>query len=364
MALLQSAPAVGVDIGDGTVDIQPNATPITGLTPCTTYFFRVAASNTNGTVFGDILQFTTDCKPSVTTLPAAPSSAVTATLNGSLNPNGDPARYHTKYHFEYGLTSTYGSVTPDRNSTTGHDHSEEPVAGEPIGGLTESTTYHYRIVGVSDLGTSQGLDATFTTPPSTGPAGPQGTPGTNGTNGTNGVNGTNGAAGATGPTGTPGAQGVQGVTGSTGPAGKQGPSGLNGSDLIVQNGKGLLTIKSKTVLIGLSGRRAGQVRMPIFCTKKTGRSCAGTFKVRTINKINPSTTGKHFAKRRVTFFTGDYQLKLGALGVVIGELQPEKLDLARKIKSVAVQLSITVTDSIGNRQTIVQNGRLIARAHV
>jgi len=342
-----SAPQGGgfVAIGSGTSDVEPNAVEITGLTPCTVYHFTVTAGNPNGTSNGADETFKTDCPPSVTTLPASPGAATAATLNGSITSNSDTGGV---YHFEYGTTTNYGTSTPTRAFPGGHPP-EVPVPGEPIGGLTPQTVYHVRIVATNAQGTTNGNDVTFTTPPATGPTGPQGAQGAPGTNGTNGTNG------AQGP------QGLQGLTGATGPQGKQGPSGLNGSDLVVKNGKGLLKMKSSTVRIGLRGRRAGQIRLPIFCTRKTGRSCAGTLKVRTINKINPSTSGGHYKKRRVTFFTGDYQLKLGAVGVVIGELQPEKLDLARKVRSVAVQLSITVTDAVGNRQTIVQNGRLIAR---
>ena len=369
-ALGNTAPAVGVNIGDGTGPVQPNATPISGLAICSDYFFRIVATNANGSTAGNILQFKTDCPPTATTLPSGPSSATTATLNGSITPNGAA---NTTYAFEYGTTLPYSSVTPVRNAFPPTGFSDTPVSGEPIGGLLPETTYHYRLVATNAQGVGHGADMTFTTPSVNGPTGatgptggtgPTGAPGTNGTNGTNGVNGTNGAQGAPGVNGVNGAPGTPGATGKTGATGATGKTGLSGSDLVVQNGKGLLKIKSKTVKIGLTGRRAGQIRLPIFCTKKTGRSCAGTLKVRTINKINPSTSGGKFAKRRVTFFTGDYQLKLGAVGVVIGELQPEKLDLARKVRSIAVLISITVTDSIGNRQTILQNGRLIASAKV
>src|SRR5215475_2265161 len=49
--------------------------------------------------------------PSVTTNPATLIASFSAKLNGSLNPHG----LTTTFHFEYGLTTSYGSTTPPQN---------------------------------------------------------------------------------------------------------------------------------------------------------------------------------------------------------------------------------------------------------
>jgi hypothetical protein len=93
--------------------------------------------------------------PEVVTGAAQPGTT-TATLNGTVDPNGTAA----SYHFEYGTTTQYGLSTSTQSAGSGAD----PVAVQAtVSGLTPSTTYHYRLVadGV------EGADATFTTTAST-----------------------------------------------------------------------------------------------------------------------------------------------------------------------------------------------------
>ena len=88
---------------------------------------------------------------------AAQPGTTTATLNGIVNPDGTS----TSYHFEYGTTTSYGSTTPVQ--TAGSGMVDVPVQAT-ISGLTASTTYHYRLVGVPEGGAAvNGADATFTT---------------------------------------------------------------------------------------------------------------------------------------------------------------------------------------------------------
>ena len=79
--------------------------------------------------------------------------------------------------------------------------------------------------------------------------------------------------------------------------------------------------------------------------------------------MNPSSKrGVRKAKRRVTFATFEYQLAQGKSGVAITQMTPEKVDLLRLRRglgrTIGVTISVQVTDAIGNRQTIVRNGRL------
>jgi len=81
----------------------------------------------------------------------------TETVSGALNPNGA----ETKYSFEYGTTTAYGSKTAEASAGSGTARVEE---SKSISGLTANTTYHFRIVATNSHGTSRGLDRTFKTP--------------------------------------------------------------------------------------------------------------------------------------------------------------------------------------------------------
>ena len=90
--------------------------------------------------------------PAVTTGPADPVGQTTATLNGTVDPNGTARTWS----FEYGTTTAYGLKTPDESTAAG----DEPVAVQAaVQNLTASTTYHFRLVadGIT------GADSTFKT---------------------------------------------------------------------------------------------------------------------------------------------------------------------------------------------------------
>ena len=98
--------------------------------------------------------------PVVTTNPATKVAAFSATLNGSVNPRGVTAMVH----FQYGLTTSYGSNTPMQ---TQNGNMLRPVSAN-ITGLLANRTYHFRIVAHNNGGTSFGPDRSFTTLTATG----------------------------------------------------------------------------------------------------------------------------------------------------------------------------------------------------
>jgi plastocyanin len=98
--------------------------------------------------------------PAVTTNPATNVAAFSATLNSSVNPRGAT----TMVHFQYGLTTSYGSTTPVQ---TQNGKTLRPVSAN-ITGLLANRTYHFRVVGHNNGGTSFGVDRTFTTLTATG----------------------------------------------------------------------------------------------------------------------------------------------------------------------------------------------------
>ena len=94
--------------------------------------------------------------PTATTGSSSKLAQSSATVSGTVNPNGTD----TSYHFEYGTTASYGSSTPSTDAGAGT--ADVPVSAD-LTGLTSSTTYHFRLVAVSSAGTTNGADQTFTT---------------------------------------------------------------------------------------------------------------------------------------------------------------------------------------------------------
>lgn len=94
--------------------------------------------------------------PAATTGAATDVAQSSATVAGTVNPNGTA----TSYSFQYGTTTSYGSNTPSTSAGAG---TADVAASANLSGLASSTTYHYRVVAVSSAGTTDGADHTFTT---------------------------------------------------------------------------------------------------------------------------------------------------------------------------------------------------------
>jgi hypothetical protein len=134
---------------------------LSSLQPSTTYEYELTASNSKGTASGGIKSFTTlkEGSPQAPTVATEAASGITsngATLNGSVNPNGNS----TTYKFEYGtkekeLNKTTGTVSDLTGSTSQKVHLE--VNLEP------GTKYYFRISAANAGGTSTGSELNFTT---------------------------------------------------------------------------------------------------------------------------------------------------------------------------------------------------------
>ena len=136
---------------------------------------------------GKLLLGAPSLPPTVTTGAASDVTTEGATLAGTMNPQGAP----TSYRFQFGTTAAYGSQTASVPAGAG---TSAQAVSAVVSGLSASTTYHYRIVASNDLGTTNGSDATFTTPaapaiitpPPPGPSGQQGVLGATGAGGSTG----------------------------------------------------------------------------------------------------------------------------------------------------------------------------------
>jgi len=101
--------------------------------------------------------------PTVTTNAATKVTTTSATLNGDLKKTGAPTeKKHPGYidcevWFEYGKTTSYGYSTPEQSKSLAGSFSAS------ISGLDDDTTYHFRAVASSGVGTDYGSDMTFTT---------------------------------------------------------------------------------------------------------------------------------------------------------------------------------------------------------
>jgi len=304
---------------------------ILGLTGCTTYFFRIQATNGQGSTTGLTRSFRTDCKPTVTTLPATGVGATAATFNSRINPEGP----ETKYYYEY-IKVSGGPLlrTPavGQEVTIPAGHSESVPNSYPVDGLTPQTAYAVRVVAFNALGTTTGSAVGFVTT-GTGAAGPPG------------------AAGAPGAPGTPGAPGA--------PADNGGGSGLNKAILNLLSGdkRAMMRIDGQRLVVPTRGRFKGRLRIRILCRPIAVRTCSGTVKVRSRTKINPDSQGKNRRKTQVTFATSPVQLDRKKIGYAILQFNDQRLALLKRLKSVKVEVIAALIDGDNNRQNVRRNRR-------
>ncbi len=141
--------------GGSTTDVS---TVIGGLSPGTTYHFRVSGTNSLGTTHGSDLTFTTSAlPPTASTFFTGAISSTGATLNGFVNAFG----LSTAVSFDYGLTTAYGSnIAGTPTPVTGNGST---VVSAVLSGLSPGATYHYRVKATNSLGTANSSDRTFTT---------------------------------------------------------------------------------------------------------------------------------------------------------------------------------------------------------
>jgi hypothetical protein len=141
----------------------PVSADVTGLQPDKMYYFRLTATNQSGTATGEVSSFKTlkenTGPPTAVSKAATNVTALTATLNGTVNPGGTQAGCL----FEYGLTTAYGNQAPIyENPLNGNQPIE--VHWEATG-LVSGQTYHFRVVAYREgfVDVAYGTDMTFIT---------------------------------------------------------------------------------------------------------------------------------------------------------------------------------------------------------
>jgi len=95
--------------------------------------------------------------PGATTGAATNIGANEATLSGAVTQN----QWVTKYHIEYGPTTSYGTNLPIPDVGLVSETGE--AVQQVVAKLKQATTYHYRVVASNAAGTTDGADQTFPT---------------------------------------------------------------------------------------------------------------------------------------------------------------------------------------------------------
>jgi hypothetical protein len=132
---------------------------LSGLTPGTTYYFRVVAINSAGTTKGSIVSFIIVAQPPTVATAAADNISVTgATLHGTVNPNG----LATTAFFEYGTDNTMGVFTATTSQNLGSGTTGQSLTAS-ISSLPAVTRHYFRVTATNSAGTSKGSIVFFDT---------------------------------------------------------------------------------------------------------------------------------------------------------------------------------------------------------
>ncbi|MFH0889109.1 MAG: hypothetical protein V1871_07885 [Planctomycetota bacterium] len=151
-------------VGSGTNIVLIN-TDIGGLTENTQYNFRIVATSFAGITYGTNRTFTTTAPPVPTcvTKPATNITTNSATLNGTVNPNG----ISTNAFFNHGSTTSYENTTTSQSIGSG---AISLTVSANISGLTSNSVYNFRVSGTNSFGTTYGDNLTLTTGNTSGSA--------------------------------------------------------------------------------------------------------------------------------------------------------------------------------------------------
>ena len=133
--------------------------PIEGLSSYTTYHYRLVASNSIGTTYGNDEAVTTlpPLLPAISGTSASAVDSDSATLSAEINPGFG----QTVYRFQYGREPDYEFRMPQAGPLS--DDNVNHSVSMDVSDLLPGITYHYRVVAINFAGVSHGPDRTFTT---------------------------------------------------------------------------------------------------------------------------------------------------------------------------------------------------------
>ncbi len=142
--------------GGGVGNVSVSA-PVSGLQPDTTYHFEISATNSAGSHLGADLAFTTPGPPKVATGAASNITETSATLSGTVNPDGASTSCRVAWWVSI-LHPSFAPCSPSPGSGT----AAVPVSAS-ITGLTLGTTYNFAIEATNAYGTTTSTPSTFST---------------------------------------------------------------------------------------------------------------------------------------------------------------------------------------------------------
>ena len=132
----------------------PVSRVLTGLPAAGVRSVRLVAANANGTL--PAATGVTISRPATAGESFSNVSVIAATFSAQVDPGG----LATKYHVEYGTSTSYGAGTPEENIG---DANQGVAVRVDLTGLRPGTQYHLRVVASNGLGTMDGPDVTFST---------------------------------------------------------------------------------------------------------------------------------------------------------------------------------------------------------
>jgi len=140
--------------GPGTGTYTSN---LTGLTGNTTYYVRAYATNSEGTAYGNELNFNTGAVvPILTTAAITSITSTTATSGGEISSDGGSPVTARGVCWSISADPTTANTKTSDGSGTGSFTSS-------LAGLIPGTTYHVRAYATNSIGTAYGNDVSFTT---------------------------------------------------------------------------------------------------------------------------------------------------------------------------------------------------------
>jgi hypothetical protein len=136
-----------------------------GLASSTAYRFRLVATNGEGSVAGESLSFQTFGPPVVAAGSASLITTTSATINGSIDPEGEETTFQVQYVSEADFNeSGYAEATsvPIVPAAVGSGVGFVDVT-QGLTGLTAETAYRFRLVATNPSGTDLSPDGSFAT---------------------------------------------------------------------------------------------------------------------------------------------------------------------------------------------------------